>query len=183
MIYLFLAGIAFVVFNKKDKIEETIDEHLDSWTLYDDLFKKYGQLNSIAWQYLKAICLNESNLGKEKSVARGLLNPSDVENSKSSDGKSWGLMQVTIPTGKEFDPTCSPEKLNNAEYSIKLGAKILKNKQSYFLASDPRQLEWTVKSYNQGQGNSKKEKAGQIEGYAEEYWQRFKRNLERVNNS
>lgn len=181
MIYFLLGAIALFVFNKKDDITETVGESLD-FNKYDSLFKKYGSLNGVAWQYLKAICMNESSLGNAKSVAHGLEYPSDIEASKSTDGKSWGLMQITIPTGKDLDPLCSPEKLNNAEYSIKLAAKLVSQLQKKFNSSDKRWLEWVIKSYNQGAGNTNKEKSGVISGYADEYWKRFQRNLERVNS-
>ena len=101
MIYLILIGAIIAMGSQSDKIQETIEEKLDSWTEYDSLFKKYGAEYNIDWRWLKAICLNESNLGKAKSVMIGLENPRDIENSKSSDGKSWGLMQVTVPTAKD----------------------------------------------------------------------------------
>lgn len=185
--YFLLAGTAlFMALKGKTTVEsasEIIEEHLDSWTEFDSLFKKYGQINSVPWQYLKAICLNESNLGKAKSVAAGIITPYDIENSKSSDGKSWGIMQVTVTTGKDLDPACTAEKLNNPEYSVKLAAKYVGQLQLKFNRADSRWLEWVVKSYNQGPGNTNKEKSGKSTGFAQEYWERFKRNLERVNNS
>lgn len=151
-----------------------------SWTRFDSLFKKYGEKHKVPWQWLKAIALNESDLGRERSVKRGLEKPYDIEGSKSFDGLSWGLMQVTIRTARELDPTATEVKLNNPEYSINLGAMYISKVSRYFSTLDPRYTEWVIKSYNQGPGNTQKEIKGQIKGYAGEYWERFQRNLKRV---
>ena len=156
------------------------DDTMPSWKSFDPLFRKYGTEFGVPWTWLKAIALNESSLGSAKSVMRGLKVPTDVEGSKSSDGKSWGLMQVTLTTAKEMDPAATSEKLNNPEYSIKLAAKYLKNLSSQFSKIESRYLEWVIKSYNQGPGNTRREKAGTSQGFAHEYWARFQRNLERV---
>lgn len=180
MIYWLIGGVLGALFLTKDKIAETIEENMDSWTQYDALFKKYGAKYSVPWEWLKAIALNESSLGSAKSVARGIEMPTDIEGSKSSDGKSWGLMQVTLTTAKELDPTATEVKLNNPEYSIGLGAQYVAKMGKRYSKADTRYLEWTIKSYNQGPGNTDKEKSGKIAGYAGEYWLRFQRNLTRV---
>jgi membrane-bound lytic murein transglycosylase MltF len=163
-----------------EAVSDTVEEHLDSWTQYDSLFQKYAAMYGVEdWRWLKAIALNESSLGKAPSVARGLEAPWDIEGSKSSDGKSWGLMQVTMATGRWLDPNCTEEKLNNPEYSIKLAADLFTRNQKLFSRLDSQWLEYVVKSYNQGAGNTKKEIASG-KGYANEYWARFNRNFERV---
>ena len=151
------------------------------WTRFDALFKTYAAREQVDWQDLKAIALNESDLGREKSVARGIASPADVAGSKSSDGKSWGLMQVTLTTARGLDPGASEAKLNSPEYSIMLAAKYIGQLQRQFSMVELRWKEWVIKSYNQGPGNTAKEKSGLIpKGYADEYWNRFQRNLERV---
>lgn len=183
MIYIFGAIALFLLNTAKasaDAIVETVEEHLDTWTQFDNLFQHWGQVYSVQWQYLKAIALNESNLGRAESVAIGLENPSDIDNSKSSDGLSWGLMQVTIKTARGLDPNATEEKLNNPNYSVKLAAQLFSQNQEQFNRFDDRWLEWVVKSYNQGAGNTKKERDGKIQGYAQEYWERFQRNFERA---
>jgi len=179
MWWVFGAFAAFL-FSQKQVIADKVEEMSDSWTRFDSLFKKYGNEYDVDWKWLKAIALNESSLGAEKSVARGLEVPSDVEGSKSSDGLSWGLMQVTVKTAQGLDKTASPEKLNDPDFSIRLAAQYLSSLGDYFTLSDTRRTEWIVKSYNQGPGNSLKEKKGLIAGYAQEYWNRFQRNLTRV---
>jgi len=141
---------------------------------YDDLFKKYASKYGLDWQILKAIAVVESSLGQAPSVLRGLANANDVDGSKSTDGKSWGLMQVTLTTAKDYDSFATPQKLNNPDYSVDLAAQHLKMLEGLFDKSDPRYREWVIKSYNQGQGNTLKEKQGKIPtGYANDYWKKY----------
>lgn len=150
-----------------------------NWTKYDATFKKWATVYDVPWTWLKAIALNESSLGEAASVKRGLANPNDIQGSKSTDGKSWGLMQVTLTTGKWLDPACTEAKLNNPDYSIMLAAKYLNHLSTQFSKLDLRYVEWTIKSYNQGPGNTRKE-ISTGKGYAGEYWERFQRNLKKV---
>jgi len=178
-----LAGVAYAA--KKQDVDEYVDEVVtenvsDYWTRFDSLFSKYGAKYGVDPKILKAISLNESNLGRHPSVARGLENPIDVDGSTSSDGKSWGLMQVTVVTARDYDALASPEKLNSPEYSVDLASRLLRDLQKRFETADPRYLEWVVKSYNQGAGNTNKERRGVSSGFAQEYWERFQRNFERV---
>lgn len=153
-----------------------------NWNRYDELYKKYAQRWGIPWTWLKAIALNESDNGNYPSVARGIASPSDVEGSKSQDGKSWGLMQVTLTTARGLDPSATEAKLNNPEYSVNLSAKYLSSLSAQFSKVDSRYVEWTIKSYNQGPGNTRKEMS-KGKGYADEYWERFSRNLKKVENT
>jgi hypothetical protein len=180
-------GLLIVVAMNKKEIGQTIDETVtenvgDYWTRFDSLFLKAQKDYGVSARWLKAFALNESNLGREDSVAAGFADPSDVEGSKSSDGKSWGLMQVTLPTGRDYDASITPQKLNNAAYSVDIAGQLIADLVDQFPPSDPRRLEWIVKSYNQGAGNSRKEKAGLIDGYAAAYWTRWQRNFQRVND-
>jgi Transglycosylase SLT domain len=144
---------------------------------FDALFQSYGAKQGVPWKWLKALCMNESSLGTDPRVARGLEDPSDIAGSISSDGKSWGLMQLTIPTACQFEAGTTAELLNDPEISVRIAAKFVAWIQDRFDDSDPRYQEWVVKSYNQGVGNTNKEIAGTISGYAGEYWSRFQRNL------
>ncbi len=150
-------------------------ENFNRWDYY---FKQAGEKWSVDWKLLKAISMNESSLGTNKSVKLGLENPKNVAGSASSDGKSWGIMQMTIKTAKDFDPTVTPQMLNNPEYSIDLAAQFIKHLKKYFKPTDLRYTEWVVKSYNQGMSNTKDEIAGKNLGFANEYWRRFKNNYE-----
>lgn len=185
MIFVAAAAVvgAFLVLSKNRIAEEVNAVSMSNpadWKKFDELFKKSAAKHGVDWMHLKAIAMNESSLGKHPSVVRGMQNPYDIEGSKSSDGKSWGLMQVTVTTARDMDPLANEIKLNNPEYSIELAAKYFAWLKRYFKDGSFRQLEWLVKSYNQGAGNSIKERDGKSAGFAHEYWERFKRNLERV---
>lgn len=182
-LYIVLGLLGVITLSKKDEILEKIDNTTDEFSRFDSLFKKYGEQYGVDPLILKAICLNESNLGREKSVAEGLKNPNNIEGSKSSDGLSWGLMQVTLTTARDFDLSATPQKLNNPDYSVMLAARLMKQNMAKFAIVDNRWLEWVVKSYNQGAGNTNKERRGEIRGYAQAYWERFQRNLQRVKDS
>ncbi len=182
---LFLGGsILGILLLNRQSIVDTVEENMDSWTRFDYLFQKYGKKWDVDWMWLKAIALNESSLGKHASVIRGMENPNDIEGSKSFDGKSWGLMQVTLTTAQDLDKSATPAKLNDPEYSINLGAWYVSKMKDYFNSTDPRYIEWVIKSYNQGPGNTNKEKKGLIsKGYADDYWFKFQNNLKRVRGS
>ena len=138
----------------KNKVEEKIEENeivqSDSFTRWDELFLKYAKKYSVPFIWLKAIAMNESSLGEFPTVAHGLSVPSDREGSKSQDGLSWGLMQVTEKTGRDFDSSCNYYKLNDAEYSINIAAQYLaRAKRSFaFISSDFEK--YVIMSYNAG---------------------------------
>lgn len=183
MIWLILGLGSFFITLNGETILNKVEENLPDWTKYDSLFKKYAARDGLDWTWLKAIAMNESSLGRAKSVMIGEKNPNDTEGSKSFDGLSWGLMQVTLNTGRDYDKTITPQKLNNAEYSVDIASRFLKSLTKQFPTPDARYIEWIIKSYNQGAGNTNKERSGRIKGYAQEYWERFQRNLKRVNDS
>lgn len=170
MIFLTVAGVLFLM-NVKDGQKTAFN--------LDALFKKYAAQYGLDWLMLKAICANESSLGTHPSVVIGLNYPYDIEASKSSDGKSWGIMQVTIPTAQDFDKTASALKLNDPEYSVRIAAQFIAWLSLRYKTTDPRRNEWIVKSYNQGAGNTAKEINGKISGYAGEYWTRYQRNYKK----
>jgi len=193
----FAIGAAFIVmafgvlaYGYSDEIVAEVEVHLDWWTQYDVWFKDAAAQNGIArlagvdgWKILKAISLNESDLGRAASVARGIANPDDIAGSVSSDKKSWGIMQFTLPTARDMDSGATERKLNDPFYSIELAGKFVAWIEAQFNPLEPRFLEFVIKSYNQGVGNSRKERAGTGGGYANEYWARFQRHLARVEES
>ena len=137
----------------------------NDWNKYDSLFKRYGDLNSVPWIWLKAIALNESNLGRDPLVA----------NKKwSSDGKSRGLMQLTIPTASDYQKGVTPDQLDDPETSVRIAAQYIGYLYKRY-AGDPMK---TIMSYNQGQGNTDKGKQ-----YALDYFQRWQKNLDQVEAS
>lgn len=131
------------------KNDKTPSANLDPYYRWDDLIKKYSSKYNVPWRWMKAIMMNESNLGRAPSVARGLKNPLDIEASKSSDGKSWGLMQLTLPTARQFESTVTESALNDPEISVRLGAKYL----NYLIKLKTiRNREAVIRSYNGGPG-------------------------------
>lgn len=171
------AGLAalLLLIMKQNELKSIVVNNLR--TTYDSLFQKYGNLYGVDWKLLKAICYVESTLGLNRRVKRGLEVPTDIEGSKSTDGKSWGLMQLRPETARQFDPLANEIKLNNAEYSINIAAQYVAWVQRFIAklipASDPRFLEFVIKSYNQGVGNTQKEIRGLNSGYANSYYQKF----------
>lgn len=135
------------------------------WNRYDGNFKFYAMQYSLDWRWLKAIAIIESSLGRDERVAWGIKNPKDIEKSKSSDGKSWGLMQLTLQTARDFEPNTTIEDLNNPDTSVRLAAKFLAWIRDNNLNWDDRKI---IMSYNQGVGNTKKGKT-----YAQGYWEKF----------
>lgn len=152
-----------------------------SFTRFDDLFRQKAKDYALdaklgvkdSWKVLKSICYIESTIGLHPRVAAGLLNPSNIEGSKSEDGKSWGIMQVTLTTARQFDASATPEKLNNPAYSVDLACKYLIWAKEFLMKNKISSLEYLIKSYNQGVGNSQKEASGKSDGFADHYWTKF----------
>lgn len=121
----------------------------DSFTKYDDEFRRYGRLYNVPWKLIKAIAMNESDLGRAASVARGIENPKDILGSASSDSKSWGIMQTTLDTARMTEGMIVTETyLNNPENSIRIGTKYLK----WLMDRNGGDEEKTVRGYNGGPG-------------------------------
>lgn len=136
---------------------------VEDWTRYDVLFQKHAVRYGIDWKMLKAIALKESSLGTDPRVAGGR---------PSRDGKSWGLMQVTLPTATWLaGRQVTPQDLNDPDFSVALAAKYLRMLEVQF-NSDERKV---VMSYNQGQGNTM---AGKT--FAQFYYECYLENLEIV---
>lgn len=118
-----------------------------SFTQWDGLFQKYGSQYQVPWRWLKAICMNESSLGQAKSVLVGLKTPTDADGSKSSDGLSWGLMQVTLATANGLAGPVTPAYLNDPDNSVNLGARLVKQLIDRFGISDRQSV---IRAYNGG---------------------------------
>lgn len=137
---------------------------------FDDFFEKYGKQYGVPWKWLKAICMNESSLGEHPLVKQGLA---------SEDGKSWGIMQLTLVAARDFEAVDIAD-LNNPDTSVRIAAKYLQRSMRAFEMVDLRYQEWVIKSYNQGVTGTKRERDGASPGYAHEYWARFQRNFARL---
>lgn len=133
---------------------------LSQFEKYDPIFKKYSARYSVPWRWLKAIAMNESSLGTNPRVLAGLV---------SSDGLSWGLMQVTLTTAKDlYKREVSADELKNNEISVDLAAKYLQRLMRYF----PGDAKKIIMSYNQGEGNTMRGKE-----YALPYWEKFNKHM------
>jgi soluble lytic murein transglycosylase-like protein len=144
----------------------------------DSLIQKYTSEYGLDWTWVKAIMLNESDLGRAASVRRGLENPQDIDASKSFDGKSWGLMQLTLPTARQFESAVTEVGLNDPDTSVRIACKYLA-----WLSQRPykgfSQQEFMVRAYNGGAGFS-----GTTQGKRDTpaYYAKFLVNLERINS-
>lgn len=138
-----LGGLAIMALNKKQEPKDK-----DPFYEWDDLIRKYSNQFKVPFEWIKAIMLTESSLGQARSVKRGLENPNDIEGSKSSDGKSWGLMQTTIPTARMFEPGVTAVQLNDPETSVRIGVKYL----AWLISKKGMNEELVARSYNGGPG-------------------------------
>jgi soluble lytic murein transglycosylase-like protein len=174
---VFAAGY-FLLNGSKSEASPVATSNKKSIPTYDSLFKKEAAKWGFDWKILKAISMQESSLGRNSRVARGLAVPTDIAGSTSTDGKSWGLMQLRVSTARDFDPSATEVKLNNAEYSVKIAAQYIA--WTYTQFRDQPYLEFIVKSYNQGVTGTKNEIAGLRKGAANEYWALVKANYELI---
>ena len=147
-ILLAVVPLLFFAFAARGEIVNVVNSGSDEFNKFDDLFKKYGGQFGVPWKWLKAICMNESSLGKAKSVAVGLSNPNDIKNSVSSDGLSWGLMQVTLTTARALEGSViTAVYLNDPENSVRLAAKVCAENIERFGIDD---RESVIRAYNGG---------------------------------
>lgn len=153
-------------------------KEINPFFAWDNLIRKYSSINGVPFEWMKAIMITESNLGRAKSVAYGLRNPTDINGSKSSDGKSWGLMQLTLPTARMFESAITEVGLNDPEVSVRIAGKylgwLMKKNFSPF-----SQQEFVVRAYNGGPGFM-----GTVAGRRDTpaYYQKFLSNLIKVQN-
>jgi len=166
-VFLLLAGAS------KMGTETLAKKPFNEW---DDLIKKYSDQYGVPFAWVKAIMMNESNLGLAPSVKRGIENPLDIESSKSSDGKSWGLMQLTLSTARMFESAVTPAGLNDPDISVRIGTKYL----AYLIKKKGLDAEKVSRSYNGGPGY-----LNTVQGVRDTpaYYDRFKRNLKLVEDS
>ena len=153
MIYLIIGGLAIgLLLAGNTQVKATNSDYIDPFFRWDGLFKKYGEQYGIPWRWLKSICMVESDLGRARSVKLGLDSPSDVNNSKSSDGKSWGIMQTTLSTARQFESSITEVGLNDPEISVRIAAKYLSWIGKNYFAISSGNRESVIRSYNGGPG-------------------------------
>lgn len=166
MIYFFGIAVAAILAYSSVVSGASIlgEAAVSDWNRYDDLFKRYAGLYGagMPWEWAKAISLNESDLGRNPRVQQGLV---------SSDGKSWGLMQLTLPTANDFLPGVTVAQLKDPETSVRIACQYLGYLYARYAGDDRK----TIMSYNQGQGHTD---AGKT--YAAGYYEKWKNNLQLV---
>jgi len=170
---IFAIVAVVILFTAKNAMGE---KESDSFFKWDYLFKRYGKIYGIPWKWLKAICMIESDLGRAKSVAHGFLYPNDIEKSKSSDGKSWGLMQTTIPTSRDFESDVTAADLNDPEVSVRIASKYIKTLIARFGLNDRESI---IRAYNGGAGFMKTNLGRTLTPI---YYEKFKVALNKVMN-
>ena len=173
---IFFGAIAFLILSYKGGtvLADMSVQNDDGFYKWDALFKRYGKQYGVPWRWIKAIAWNESSLGTARSVALGLREPSNIEGSKSFDGKSWGLMQTTLATAREIQPNVTEIDLNNPETSIRIGTAILARLIKRFGIDD---RESVVRAYNGGPGFMKTVQGRTITPV---YYSRFVDHIEQI---
>jgi len=164
-ILIFAAGAAALLYGRAaqastDSVEVDMNspgaqKFGDAWFKYDMYFKKAAADYDVPFNWLKGIAIIESSLATDPLTSAGAV---------SSDGKSWGIMQVTLTTAQDLDGDASVDKLNNPAYSIDLAGKYLSQLSDMF-NGDERKV---IMSYNQGPGNTQKGKT-----FAAGYYTKF----------
>jgi soluble lytic murein transglycosylase-like protein len=105
----FLIGlILLLIFYFKKEIYETgvtVYEYMKS--LYDDLFKKWGELRGLDWKLLRAFATVESDL-KETAIG--------------DNGRSIGLMQVQLIIGQAYAGVSDLKELYDPDKNIEAGS-------------------------------------------------------------
>lgn len=144
---------------------------------FNDLWAKYCPAYGVPVLWAKAFCLNESDMGDNPLVQAGEL---------SEDGLSKGIMQLTLETANDYE-TVTLDDLNDPETSIRIACKLIRDIRSAFEPSEPRYVEWCVKSYNRGIARTRQERDLDPRGLAEPgfsngetYWARWQRNYSRL---
>lgn len=171
---LAVLGVIFMGRDSKAQPGNAIPEPVTPWNRWDSLIRKYSAQFGVPWRWVKAVMIIESDLGRAPSVARGLERPFDIEQSKSSDGKSWGLMQLTLPTANDLQPGITAVGLNDAETSVRLGTQYLGRMIKRWGINEREKV---IRSYNGGPGfmNSN---IGRT--WTEAYYKKFLTALDRV---
>lgn len=130
----FMIAVGAMILMKSDSI----------WSdKYDVWFKKYATKYGLDWKMLKAIAIKESTLGENPLVKAGKV---------STDGLTYGLMQMKFTTAKFYIPT-----LTEADFKTNYEKQI--EAAAMFLSDLKRKYNWDAKklviSYNQGETNTR----------------------------
>jgi len=117
----------------------------DAFTKYDYLFQKYAPISGVDWRFMKAISKKESDIGRNALVKAGKT---------STDGKSWGIMQIAPNVGSAMEiklkgqPTL--DQMNEPAFSIERAAMLI----GYLNTKYKGDLLKVARAYNQGEKNT-----------------------------
>lgn len=163
MKYLIFGIILMTVIGKK--IYDVSNAINDEFDLY---FQRSGERNNIDPNYIKALGLNESWLGKYKNEV--------VVNGEATSG----IMHLELPTARDYLPGVSREELLKPENEIEIATKHFK----WLLGQTNNNLDHAVRAYNGGIGRLREYLRGEAPDIwvknTNEYLERFKRNLKRL---
>lgn len=134
LILFVIAGVGALLFLKSDS----------KWSSkYDALFIKYANKYGLDWKMLKAIAIKESTLGENPRVKAGQV---------STDGLTYGLMQMKFSTAKYY-----LKGLTEIDFRTNYDQQI--HAAALFLADLKKKYGWSGKklviSYNQGETHTK----------------------------
>lgn len=162
-VLLILGFIGLVMTSKKIyEISNAINDE------FDNLFFESSKRNAINPNYLKAIGLNESWLGKYKNYV--------TVNGRTTSG----IMHLELPTARDYFPNITESELTRPENEIEIAARHFK----WLLNEFNNDLELAVRAYNGGIGRVRQYLNGEAPEIwvknTNEYWERFNRNLEKL---
>lgn len=134
--WFILLGIGFVglLFLYKKSVYQSVEMGV-SWMmgLYDEIYQKWAAIREIDWKLIKAISMVES---------------SENPNAIGDDGRSIGLMQVSLVVGGSYG--MNNEDLLNPDLNIQVGSGFLKE------MIDKYGFDGGVQAYNLGETKFRK---------------------------
>lgn len=133
-IILFGIGLIGLLYFFKEPVSQTIETGI-RWAmgLYDEIYKKWALMRNIDWKLLKAVATIES---------------SENPNAIGDEGRSIGLMQVSLVVGQSYG--MNNEDLLNPDLNIQVGSGFLKE------MTDKYGLEGGIQAYNLGETKFRK---------------------------
>jgi soluble lytic murein transglycosylase-like protein len=150
---------------------ETVDV---SGELYDNLYRKHGSKQRLPWQLLKAIATIESN---ENPTAVNRADP------------SYGIMQILcsgsgdkctnkFPAIPEFTTATKTKLLQDADFNIQIGAKILSYNLNYTkLGATNAGYRKAIAMYNRWAARNESDGSFANQTYVNRVWAEYQRLL------
>lgn len=164
MKYLILGFIVSMVFVGK-KIYD-VSNAVNSE--FDNFFQRSGNRHNINPNYIKALGLNESWLGK-------------YTNTVTVQGRTTGgIMHIELPTARDYVSHITPEQLTQPENEIEIATRHFK----WLLSEFDQDLELAVRAYNGGIGRVRQYLKNEAPDHwiknTTDYWERYQRNMKKL---